>query len=112
MDWVIRPAGPAVPVLACLPHGGTEYLAELAGGLARDISADPPAGPAQFRRPATRPEVLGRVSGAFKASGFDVRHKERFAGGWTVRRFQGRDDIDAIGVELNQHRYLAFSGHR
>jgi N-formylglutamate deformylase len=32
--WVIPPGGHAVPVVACLPHGGREFPAELAGDLA------------------------------------------------------------------------------
>ena len=32
--WLVEPAGPAVPVLASLPHGGRDYPAELAGELA------------------------------------------------------------------------------
>ena len=33
-EWVIEPAGRAVPVVACLPHGGLDYPAELATALA------------------------------------------------------------------------------
>jgi N-formylglutamate deformylase len=32
--WVLEPAAPAVPVVACLPHGGRDYPAELTGELA------------------------------------------------------------------------------
>jgi len=33
-EWVLEPRGDAVPVVACLPHGGLDYPAELAGELA------------------------------------------------------------------------------
>ena len=33
-EWVIEPARPAGPVVACLPHGGLDYPAELATALA------------------------------------------------------------------------------
>lgn len=33
-EWVIEPGGEPVPVVACLPHGGLDYPAELAGPLA------------------------------------------------------------------------------
>ena len=33
-DWVIEPGRPAVPVVACLPHGGLDYPAGLADALA------------------------------------------------------------------------------
>lgn len=36
--WLLEPAAPAVPVLACLPHGGREYPADLRADLA--VSAD------------------------------------------------------------------------
>jgi N-formylglutamate amidohydrolase len=34
--WLLEPASPPVPVVACLPHGGRHYPAELAGPLAVD----------------------------------------------------------------------------
>lgn len=34
--WLLEPASPPVPVVACLPHGGRHYPAELAGCLAVD----------------------------------------------------------------------------
>jgi N-formylglutamate amidohydrolase len=34
MEWIISPAAPLVPVVACVPHGGTEYPAELCANLA------------------------------------------------------------------------------
>jgi N-formylglutamate deformylase len=53
-----------------------------------------------------RPGAMRLVSGALAAAGFDVRMNQRFAGGWTVRRFAGHDRVDAVQVELNQRRYL------
>jgi N-formylglutamate deformylase len=32
-QWVLEPAGAPVPVVACLPHGGRDFPAELAGDL-------------------------------------------------------------------------------
>jgi N-formylglutamate deformylase len=32
-QWVLEPAGTPVPVVACLPHGGRDFPAELAGDL-------------------------------------------------------------------------------
>ncbi|HEY2576669.1 MAG TPA: N-formylglutamate amidohydrolase [Streptosporangiaceae bacterium] len=32
--WLLEPAAPSVPIVACLPHGGLYYPAELAGCLA------------------------------------------------------------------------------
>jgi N-formylglutamate deformylase len=32
-QWLLEPAGPPVPVIACLPHGGRHYPAELADDL-------------------------------------------------------------------------------
>jgi N-formylglutamate deformylase len=32
-QWVLPPAGPVVPVVACLPHGGRDFPAELGGDL-------------------------------------------------------------------------------
>jgi|SRR5579859_67150 len=34
--WLLEPASPPVPVVACLPHGGRHYPAELAGPLVVD----------------------------------------------------------------------------
>jgi N-formylglutamate deformylase len=31
--WVLEPAGPPAPVIACLPHGGRDFPADLAGEL-------------------------------------------------------------------------------
>ena len=47
---------------------------------------------------------------AFTRHGFGVRQNERFAGGWTVRRFAGHDRVDAVQIELNQRRYLNLAG--
>jgi N-formylglutamate deformylase len=32
-QWVLEPAGPPAPVIACLPHGGRDFPADLAGEL-------------------------------------------------------------------------------
>ena len=37
---------------------------------------------------------------------------QRFAGGWTIRRFASHDRVDAIQVELNQRRYLDLERRR
>jgi len=212
-----------VPVVACLPHGGLDYPAELAGALAvspdilwsdwltpelygflpelgittvvtsfsrfvADVNRDPdgeqhggfwtsvvaatmPRGRAIYRRPLTpaeiaarvrlahepfhraldsvierllaafprvllldlhsfgagldgdvilgdrngataRPDAVRLVCAALAGAGMDVRMNQRFSGGWTVRRFARHDRIDAIQVELNQHRYLDLDWHR
>lgn len=221
--WVTEPAGPAVPVVACLPHGGLDYPDVLASALAvrpeilwsdwqtrelyeflpelgittiatgfsrfiADVNRDPggeqhggfwtsvvaarmPNGRAIYSRPLTPGEIghrirlahepfhlavdravrgllarfprvllldlhsfgagldgdvilgdrfgrtagqaaLGLVAGALEAAGLDVRRNERFAGGWTVRRFAGQERVDAIQVELNQRRYLDLEQRR
>jgi formiminoglutamase len=56
--------------------------------------------------------AVGLVSAALRAAGLDVRMNQRFAGGWTVRRFGGHDQVDAIQVELNQRRYLDLENRR
>jgi N-formylglutamate amidohydrolase len=220
---VLEPRGDAVPVVACLPHGGLHYPAELTAELAvhpevlwsdwltrdlyaflpeigittittrfsrfvADVNRDPdgdlhggfwtsvvaarmPNGRAVYRRPLTgdeiahrikiahapfhhalddavgrllarfprlllldlhsfgvgldgdvilgdrhgataSPDAVARVSGALSAAGFDVRMNQRFAGGWTIRRFGRHDDVDAIQVELNQRRYLDLANRR
>ncbi len=219
---VLEPSVPAVPVVACLPHGGRHYPAELTGALAvspdilwsdwrtrelyaflpalgittittplsrfvADVNRDPagerhggfwssvvyaqmPNGRAVYQRPLTPAEIeqrirlahepfhraldavidrllrrfsrlllldlhsfgvrLGRdvilgdrsgatarpgavrlLADAFAGCGFDVGLNERFTGGWTVRRFAGHPRVDAVQVELNQRRYLDFTGH-
>jgi N-formylglutamate amidohydrolase len=50
------------------------------------------------------------LEAAFAAYGFKVRRNERFAGGWTVRRFAGEPRVEAVQVELNQRRYLDLDG--
>lgn len=220
---MLEPRGDTVPVVACLPHGGLDYPAELAGELAvrpgllwsdwltrdlydflpdlgittvttrfsrfvADVNRDPggerhggfwtsvvaarmPNGRAVYRRPLTTAEIEQRISlahspfhraldeaagrllarfdrllvldlhsfgagldgdvilgdrhgatasprtvahvaGALTAAGLDVRMNQRFAGGWTVRRFAGHDLIDAVQVELNQRRYLDLERRR
>ena len=58
------------------------------------------------------PAAIGLVSAALVAAGLDVRMNQRFAGGWTIRRFAGHDRVDAIQVELNQRRYLDLERRR
>jgi N-formylglutamate amidohydrolase len=53
-----------------------------------------------------RPAAVRLMADSCGAAGFDVRLNQRFAGGWTVRRFAGHSRVDAIQVELNQRRYL------
>ena len=53
-----------------------------------------------------RPAAVRLVTGALAGAGLDVRLNQRFTGGWTVRRFAGHDQVDAVQVELNQRRYL------
>jgi N-formylglutamate deformylase len=220
---VLEPRGDAVPVVACLPHGGLHYPAELAGQLAvrqemlwsdwltrdlyaflpelgittittrysrfvADVNRDPdgdehggfwtsvvaarmPNGREVYRRPLTAQEigqrvrlahapfhqaldgVIGRLLANFRrvllldlhsfgvgldgdvilgdrhgataspaatavmttalaAAGLDVRRNQRFAGGWTVRRFSDDERVDAVQVELNQRRYLDLERRR
>ena len=59
-----------------------------------------------------RPDAVRQVAGALSGTGLDVRMNERFSGGWTVRRFAGHAQVDAVQVELNQRRYLDLDGHR
>lgn len=53
-----------------------------------------------------RPAAVRLVANALAAQGLDVRMNQRFAGGWTVRRFAAHDRVDAVQVELSQRRYL------
>jgi N-formylglutamate amidohydrolase len=53
-----------------------------------------------------RPATAALVREAFSGQGFRVGMNERFAGGWTVRRFAGVDRVDAIQVELHLRCYL------
>jgi N-formylglutamate amidohydrolase len=59
-----------------------------------------------------RPDAVRQVAGALAGTDLDVRMNERFSGGWTVRRFAGHAQVDAVQVELNQRRYLDLDGHR
>ena len=219
MDWVVPPGVAPVPVVACLPHDGTEFPAELCAGLAvdpsllwsdwltrdlydflpelgittvttrfsrfvADVNRDPagqrfgplrtsvvaerlsdgrpvyhtPPGTAELqrridlvhrpyhhaldaviaahlrtaprvlvldlhsfgapvdadvvlgdRRGATAaPEITGALRQAFTGNGFAVRVNERYAGGWTVRRFAGYPRVDAVQIELNKRCYLDY----
>jgi N-formylglutamate deformylase len=56
------------------------------------------------------PQAVALLEAAFRANGFQVRRNDRFAGGWTVRRFAGEPRVDAVQVELNQRRYLDLDG--
>ena len=220
---MLEPRGDAVPVVACLPHGGLHYPAELAGQLAvrqdmlwsdwltrdlyaflpdlgittittrysrfvADVNRDPggeqhggfwtsvvaarmPNGRPVYRRVLTTEEIGQRImlahapfhqaldevvarllarfprlllldlhsfgagldgdvilgdrhgltaspaamalmSETLAGAGLDVRLNQRFAGGWTVRRFSGETRVDALQVELNQRRYLDLDRRR
>jgi N-formylglutamate amidohydrolase len=61
---------------------------------------------------SARPESTRLVHEAYRGTGLDVRLNQRYTGGWTVSRFAGHDQVDAIQVELNQRSYLNFDGHR
>jgi len=222
-QWVIEPGDPVVPVVACLPHGGRDYPAELATALAvspdilwsdwltrelyaflpelgitavtttfsrfvADVNRDPsgdqhggfwtstvaarmPNGRAVYQRPLTASEIGHRIliahapfhraldsvikrllrrfprvllldlhsfgagldgdvilgdrqgvtarpvavrllAGALATADLDVRLNQRFTGGWTVRRFAGHEQVDAVQVELNQRRYLDLDRRR
>jgi N-formylglutamate deformylase len=213
----IQPTEPAAPVVACLPHGGRDYPADLDGALAVDPAtlwadwltpelygflpevgvttivtrmsrfvADPnrdpageqhggfwtsvvpartPDGRSVYREPLSPAAISGRIrlahtpfhreldraigqllarfrrvlvldlhsfgvvagvdvilgdrhgttaaaktvrliAGTLTAHGLAVARNQRFAGGWTVRRFGGDTRVDAVQVELSQHRYL------
>jgi len=56
------------------------------------------------------PQAVALLETAFAANGFEVRRNDRFAGGWTVRRFAGEPRVDAVQIELNQRRYLNLDG--
>jgi N-formylglutamate deformylase len=222
-QWVLEPAGPPAPVVACLPHGGREFPAELAGDLAvspeilwsdwltrelyaflpdlgvttittsfsrfvADVNRDPatgqdggfwscvisprmPRGEPLYRRALSpeqishriqlahapfhqaldtavrrllrqfprvllldlhsfgadlpgdvilgdrhgitaRPEAVRLLSDAFTGHGLTVGLNNRFIGGWTVRRFAGHEQVDAVQVELNQRCYLDLAARR
>jgi N-formylglutamate amidohydrolase len=219
--WLLEPASPPVPVVACLPHGGRRYPAELTGPLVvkpeflrsdwftrelydflpglgvttittaysrfvADVNRDPageqhggfwtsvvparlPDGRPLYSRRLTpaeiahriglahrpfhqaldsaierllgrfprllvldlhsfggaldgdvilgdrlgataRPTIMRLLADAFTGCGFAVRLNERFTGGWTVRRFAGEDQVDAVQIELNQRCYLDPAG--
>ncbi|HEY3953615.1 MAG TPA: N-formylglutamate amidohydrolase [Streptosporangiaceae bacterium] len=59
-----------------------------------------------------QPGTVRLLTEAFTRHGFTVAANERFAGGWTVRRFAGHDRVDAVQIELNQRRYLNLAGRR
>ena len=215
-QWVLAPAGPPAPVVACLPHGGRDFPAELGGDLVclpdalwadwltrelyaflpelgittvttafsrfvADVNRDPASGHGafwstvvsaqqpngrplykrkltpeeiedrialahepfhraldgviaallesfprvllldlhSFGRPhpgdvvlgdrnglTARPEAVQLLSAALASQGFDVRLNQRLIGGWTVQRFAGHGQVDAIQVELSQRSYL------
>jgi N-formylglutamate amidohydrolase len=58
------------------------------------------------------PAAIEMVAGSLGAAGLDVRRNQRFAGGWTVKRFAAHERVDAIQVELNQRRYLDLENRR
>ncbi len=54
--------------------------------------------------------ALELVVGAFEHAGFRVSVNRRFTGGWIVRRFVSRSDVDALIVELHYGCYLEPEG--
>ena len=61
---------------------------------------------------SARPEATRLVTEAYRGTGLDVRLNQRYTGGWTVGRFAGHDQVDALQIELNQRSYLNFDQHR
>jgi N-formylglutamate deformylase len=60
-----------------------------------------------------QPEATSLVRTAFtQQTGFDVRMNQRYIGGWTIRRFTDRNEVDAVAVEVNQRCYLDFQRRR
>jgi N-formylglutamate amidohydrolase len=55
-------------------------------------------------------ESVALVVGAFERAGFRVALNLRFTGGWIVRRFASRSDVDALMVELHYSSYLRTDG--
>jgi N-formylglutamate deformylase len=55
-------------------------------------------------------EGVELVVGAFERAGFRVAVNLRFTGGWIVRRFASRPDVDALMVELHYSCYLRTDG--
>jgi N-formylglutamate amidohydrolase len=53
------------------------------------------------------PETTARVGAAFEAEGFRVTVNERFAGGWTIRRWADPPRVEAVQIELAKRCYLA-----
>jgi N-formylglutamate deformylase len=53
------------------------------------------------------PESTARVVRAFEAEGFRVTVNERFAGGWTIRRWADPPAVEAVQIELAKRCYLA-----
>jgi N-formylglutamate deformylase len=59
---------------------------------------------------SARPQVSDLVDEALTGHGFEVSRNRRFTGGWTVRKFVGNDQVDAVQIELSQRRYLDLTG--
>jgi N-formylglutamate deformylase len=59
-----------------------------------------------------RPETIALLRDGFTEAGLSVRLNERYAGGWTVTRFTGHDQVDAVQIELNQRCYLDLAARR
>jgi N-formylglutamate deformylase len=59
---------------------------------------------------SARPQASDLVDAALTGQGFEVSRNRRFTGGWTVRKFVGNDVVDAVQIELSQHRYLDLTG--
>jgi N-formylglutamate deformylase len=55
-------------------------------------------------------ESVELVVAAFERAGFRVALNLRFTGGWIVRRFASRPDVDALMVELHYSSYLRTDG--
>jgi formiminoglutamase len=55
-------------------------------------------------------DAVELVVGAFERAGFRVAVNLRFTGGWIVRRFVTRSDVDALMVELHYSSYLRTEG--
>jgi N-formylglutamate amidohydrolase len=52
------------------------------------------------------PSVVDLVEASFSGQGFSVVRNAVFSGGWIVRRFAGKDHVDAVQIELNQRCYI------
>lgn len=53
-----------------------------------------------------RPAAVAVIEQALQTANFTTARNLRFSGGWLIRRFGTRSDVDAVALELNQRRYL------